>query len=63
MARYDPKPMWQPAAIPSLKILAQEADAFAAPAATAPSYIAAGAYRLQVMISIYVQTDGMSVAL
>lgn len=33
----SPKPMWHPAAIPSLKIFAQEAEAFAAPAATAPS--------------------------
>ena len=29
IARYDPNPMWHPAAIPSLKIFAHEAEALA----------------------------------
>jgi hypothetical protein len=36
--------MWQPLTTPSLKILAQLADAFAFPAATAPKYRAGGPY-------------------
>ena len=44
IAKYDPKPIWAPETIPSLKILDHEPAAFAAPAATAPSYNACGGF-------------------